>query len=149
MKPSEVVIEFLTAIETNNFKKAESLASDDFVIEGVGPTNFNRTEFLNVHRALNTGLPDFRFNHKIVKETGDQIEVTVQLSGTHKKDMQAPIPGLGTIKATNKQVRMPEEHVTVTIRNNKISKLRLQEVPGGGLAGLLKQIGVDVHETVH
>jgi hypothetical protein len=116
------------------------------VVEGVGPSTLNRTEFLNVHRSLNTGLPDFSFNHRIVKESGEQVEVKVRLTGTHKKDMHPPIPGLGTIKATNKQVRMPEENVSVTVKNNKITKVLLQQVPGGGLPGLLKQIGVDVHE---
>ena len=149
MKASEVINEFLSAIEKNDFKKAESYTSNDFVVEGVGPTNLNRTEFLNVHRSLNTGLPDFSFNHKIVKETGDQVDLKVKLTGTHKRDMQAPIPGLGTIKATNKNVRMPEENITATIKNDKITKIRVQQVSGGGLPGLLKQIGVDLHEHAH
>jgi hypothetical protein len=146
MKASEVVKDFLTAIEKNDFKKAESLASKSCMVEGVGPTNLNITEFLGVHRALNTGLPDFRFNHKITKETTDQVDVTVRLTGTHKKDMDAPIPGIGTIKATNKQVRMPEESVHFTVKNDKITNMRLQVVPEGGLPGLLKQIGVDIHQ---
>ena len=146
MKASEVVRDFFTAIEKNDFKKAESYASKNCIVEGVGPTNLNITEFLGVHRALNTGLPDFSFNHKIEKETTDQVDVKVRLTGTHKKDMQAPIPGLGTIKATNKQVKMPEEKVSVTVKNDKITNIRLQEVPNGGLTGLLKQIGVDIHQ---
>ena len=88
MKASEVVKEFLTNIEKNDFKKAENLTAKNFVVEGVGPTSLNITEFLGVHRALNTGLPDFRFNHKIERETTDQVNVTVQLSGTHKNDMR-------------------------------------------------------------
>ena len=146
MKASEVVKDFLTAIEKNDFKKAESLTSNDFSVEGVGPTNLNSSEFLGVHRALNTGLPDFSFNHKIISETTDQVNVSVRLTGTHKRDMNAPIPGLGTIKATNKQVRMPEENVRITVKNNKIAKVHVQEAPGGGLPGLLKQIGVDIHQ---
>jgi predicted ester cyclase len=146
MKPSEIVVNFFKAIEGNDFKTAESLASNDFVVEGVGPSNLSLTDFLNVHRALNSGLPDFSFNHKIVKESGDQIDAKVRLTGTHKKDMQAPIPGLSTIKATNKQVRMPEENVYATVKNNKITKVRVQQTPGGGLPGLLKQIGVELHE---
>ena len=146
MKPSEIVGNFLKAIEGNDFKTAESLTSNDFIVEGVGPSKLSRTEFLNVHRALNTGLPDFSFNHRIVKESGDQVDVKVRLSGTHKRDMQAPLPGLSTIKSTNRQVRMPEENVYVTVKNNKITKVRLEQIPGGGLPGILKQIGVELHE---
>ncbi|MCX6150403.1 MAG: ester cyclase [Ignavibacteriales bacterium] len=145
MKPSEIVNEFMTAIEKNDFKKAESLVSNDMVVEGITPTPLNSTEFLGTHRALNSGLPDFRFNHKIIKETPDNVDITVRLTGTHSKDMMPPIPGLGTIRATNKQVKMPEEKIGIKVKNNKITKVNLQSVPGGGLPGLLKQIGVDIH----
>jgi hypothetical protein len=146
MKPSEIVGNFINAIESNDFKTAENLTSNDFVVEGVGPSKFTRTEFLNLHRALNNGLPDFSFNHKIVKESGDQVDIRIRLTGTHKRDMQPPIPGISTIKATNKQIKMPEENVHLTVKNNKITRLRLEQIPGGGIAGLLKQIGVELHE---
>jgi hypothetical protein len=63
--------------------------------------------------------------------------------------MPAPIPGLHNIPATNKLLRMPEEKVTFTIKDNKIERVNLEQVPGGGLPGVLKQLGVEMPQEVH
>ncbi len=149
MKPSEIVDQFFQAVEMNNFNKAENLLSADFTLEGVTPIPLNKQEFLNVHRALNSSLPDFRFNHRLNKESAGEVGAIVCLSGTHTKDMQPPVPGLDVIRATNKRITMPEEKIRLQIKNNRISKAIVEPVPHGGLPGLLKQIGVDIHELVH
>lgn len=149
MKPSDVVSAFMRAVEADDFETASKYISDNFVMEGVGPTPLGKNEFLGAHRAFNTGLPDFAFNEKIIRETGNDVEVKVQLTGHHTKDMQPPIPGLGVIKATNNHVKMPEETLSATVKDDKISRVRLQQVPGGGLPGVLKQIGVDILTTSH
>lgn len=149
MKPSEIANQFFQAVEMNDFNKAGNLLSDDFTLEGITPTPLNKQEFLNVHSALNSGLPDFRFNHRIVKETANEVEVSVRLTGTHTKDMQPPIPGMELIRATNRIITMPEEKIRLLIKNNRVAKTFVEPVQNGGLPGLLKQIGVDIHEVVH
>ena len=94
-------------------------------------------------------MPDFKFNYKIGDVRDNIVETKVKLTGTHFKDMPAPAPGLHTIPATNKTLKMPEERVTFTIKDNKIDKLHLESVPGGGLPGVLKQLGVTMPVDVH
>jgi SnoaL-like polyketide cyclase len=144
MKPSEVVSSFMAAIEAENFTKAESLVSDKLEVHGVSPTPLGKKEYLGVHWALSSGLPDFKFNHKITKEEGDVVHHTVQITGTHTREMQAPIPGMQNIPATGKSVNMPEETVKITVAGDQIVRIDLQPVPDGGIPGLLKQIGVDL-----
>ncbi len=144
MKPSEVVMAALSAIESEDFIRVDQLFSDKLKVEGVGPVPLGKKEYLGVHRALSSGMPDFKFNHKIVKEDGPRVSMKVALTGTHTKEMKSPIPGLANIPATGKAVKMPEERVHITVENDKIVGIELEQVPNGGLPGLLKQIGVEI-----
>jgi hypothetical protein len=149
MGNEKIVEQFFREIEKNNFTVAETLVSENFEVVGVGPRPLGAREFLGAHKAMNTGMPDFKFNYKIGDVKGNVVEAKVKLTGTHFKDMPAPIPGLKTIPATNKTLRMPEERLTFTIKDNKIDKLHLESVPGGGLPGVLKQLGVEIPVDVH
>jgi hypothetical protein len=144
MENTKIVEEFFEAIEKNDFTRAESLVSQDFKVTGVGPEPLGVKEFLGAHRAFGQGMPDFRFNYKIGSESKNIVEARVKLSGTHTKDMPGPIPGVKTIPPTNRAVRMPEEKVRFTLKDNKIVSLNLEKVPGGGLPGVLKQLGVEL-----
>jgi hypothetical protein len=149
MEQEKIVESFFKAIEKNDFTAAESYLSNNFKVTGVGPDSLGAKEFLGVHRAFNTGMPDFKFNYKIGNVSKNIVETKVKLTGTHFKDMPAPIPGLHTIPATNKTIRMPEERVRFTLRDNKIESIHLESVPGGGLPGVLKQLGVEVPVDTH
>jgi|CZKP01.1.fsa_nt_gi hypothetical protein len=149
MEQNKIVESFFNAIEKNDFTTAESYLSSNFKVTGVGPDPLGAKEFLGVHKAFNKGMPDFKFNYKIGNVKNNIVETKVKLTGTHFKEMPAPIPGLHNIPATNKTLRMPEEKVTFTIKDNKIEKLHLESVPGGGLPGVLKQLGVEIPTEVH
>jgi hypothetical protein len=149
MEQNKIVESFFKAIEKSDFTTAESLVSNNFKVTGVGPDALGIKEFLGVHRAFNTGMPDFKFNYKIGNIRNNIVETKVKLTGTHFKDMPSPAPGFPTIPATNKTLRMPEEAVTFTIKDNKIENLQLETIPGGGLPGVLKQLGVEIPKEVH
>jgi hypothetical protein len=44
---------------------------------------------------------------------------------------------------------MPEEKVRFTFKDNKIESLNVESVTGGGIPGVLKQLGVDIPAEVH
>lgn len=146
MKASEVVNACFSALEKQDFTKAGSLLSDKLEVSDVAPEPLSKTDFLNVHRALFSGIPDFKFHHKIFKEEGNRIGVKVRITGTHNKEMRAPMPDLKNIPATGKAIKMPEEEVYLTAKEGKITRIELKQTPGGGLTGLLKQIGVTLPE---
>lgn len=70
----------------------------------------------------------------------------MRITGTHTKEMTAPIPGIKNIPATGKAVSMPEEEAYLTVKDGKIIRMELEKVPGGGLPGILKQIGAKIPE---
>jgi SnoaL-like polyketide cyclase len=149
MENEKIVESFFNAIEKSDFTTAESLVSNNFKVTGVGPEALGAKEFLGVHRAFNKGMPDFRFNYKIGSVSKNIVETKVKLTGTHFKEMPSPAPGFPNIPATNKTLRMPEEKVRFTFKDNKIESLHLESVPGGGLPGVLKQLGVEMPKEVH
>ena len=149
MENEKIAESFFNAIEKNDFTTAESYLSNNFKITGVGPEPLRAKEFLGVHRAFNTGMPDFKFNYKIGSVSKNIVETKVKLTGTHFKDMPSPAPGFPNIPATNKTLRMPEEKVRFTFKDNKIEALHIESVPGGGLPGVLKQLGVEIPKEVY
>lgn len=144
MGPANIVEEFLIAIEQRNFTKAEELLSGSFRVTGVGPDTLDGSDFMSIHRALGSGIPDFRFNYEFLKEKAGIVTVKFHITGSHTKSMPAPYAGLRTIAPTNKPINMPDETVVFNIRDNKIQRMQVEHVEGGGLPGLLKQIGVEL-----
>lgn len=52
--------------------------------------------------------------------------------------------GLPPIPETNKSVSLPKEHWEYVIKDNTIATIRVEQVAGGGIAGILQQLGVDI-----
>ena len=142
MSKVDIVQAFSDALEAKDFNKAASYLADDFVFVGPAPQPLGKQEFLAVQRACEEAFPDWSFNSHDEVEQGDRVVAAVQITGTHTRDLVLPIPGLPPIPATGKRVSLPEEHITFTFKGDTIASLTSDNVPGGGIPGLLAQIGV-------
>lgn len=149
MENAKIVEEVFSGMERNDYTKAESYASKDMKVTGVSPVPLGAKEFFGTMKALVTGIPDWKFNFKLGSESKNIIETKVRITGTHTKEIPSPLPGIKNVAATNKTVKMPEEKVTFTFNNNKITNINVEKVQGGGVPGLLKQLGVEVPTEVH
>ena len=149
MENSKIVEEALSAMERNDFAKAESYISKDMKVTGVIPQPLGGNEFIGTMKALVTGIPDWKFNYKIGSESKNMVETKLRITGTHTKELPSPMPGVNKIAATNKAIKMPEEKVTFTLNNGKIVNIKVEKVEGGGIPGLLKLLGVEVPKEVH
>src|SRR6266566_227099 len=74
-------------------------------------------------------------------EHGDTVTAAVQITGTHTRKLVVPMPGMPLIPPTGKKIALPEEHMTFTFKGDKIASLASDNVPGGGVLGVLAQIG--------
>jgi hypothetical protein len=149
MENSKIVEEVYSGMEKNDFTKAEYYASKDMKVTGPAPVPLGVKEFFGTMRALITGIPDWKFNYKIGSESKNIVETKVKITGTHTRELPSPLPGVKNIAATNKTVRMPEEKVTFKFDNGKIVNINVEKVEGGGIPGLLKQLGVEIPTEVH
>ncbi len=142
MTKTETAKAFSAALESRDFDRAASYMTDDFVFSGPVPQPIGKQEFIAVQSAFEDAFQDWSFNSHDEVEQGDKVVAAVQITGTHTRDLVLPMPGMPPIPATNKRVSLPVEHITFTFRGDKIASLTSDNVPGGGVPGVLQQIGV-------
>jgi hypothetical protein len=97
--------------------------------------------------AMVAGIPDWKFNASDYKQNGDKVTTVFQITGTQTRDLELPMPGFHKFPATGKHVALPKEGITITMKNGKISRLESAVVPGGGVNGVLAQLGVPKPQT--
>ena len=149
MENSKIVEEVLTGLERNDFTKVEPYFSNDMKVTGVTPVPLGVNEFFGTMKALVTGIPDWKFNYKIGSESKNIVEIKVKITGTQTREIPSFIPGVKNIAPSNRTIRMPEEKGTFTFNNGKIINFNSEKVAGGGVPGLLKQLGVEIPTEVH
>lgn len=142
MKHKQIVSEVVQELEKRHWDTVSNQLADNFTFSGAVPTPINKQQWLGVHRAIQTGIPDLKFNLHDVTEKGDKVIAKVQLSGTNSADMPAPIPGIKpVIPKTNKSIRLPEETLEFSFTGDKISGIYVKPVAHGGVSGVLEQLG--------
>jgi predicted ester cyclase len=144
MNAIEVVKAGIAAAESGDIAKYQTLLADDMVFAGPVPKPLSKQEFIGLQTALISAFPDWKFNASDFKENGDQVVVMVQITGTQTKELSLPMPGLPKIPPTGKHVSLPKEPTTFTVKNGKITRLETSAVAGGGVMGILTQLGVSL-----
>ncbi|HET6845752.1 MAG TPA: nuclear transport factor 2 family protein [Anaerolineales bacterium] len=142
MTAMDIVKEGLMAADSGNFGKLAELLADDMVFAGPVPEPVGKREFLAIQSAMQAGMPDWKFNATDFKEDGDKVTVTLQITGTQTAELKLPMPGMAPIPATGKRISLPKEPTTFTVKNGKVTRLESAAVPGGGVMGVLAQLGV-------
>ena len=140
----ETMKAFSAALEARDFEKAASYLSDDFVFSGPVPQPIGKQEFIAVQSAFSNAFEDWSFNSHDEVEQGEKAVAAVQITGTHTRDLVLPMPGMPTIPATHQKVSLPEEHLEFTFKGDMIASLTSDNVPGGGVPGVLQQIGIEL-----
>lgn len=149
MNPTAVVTAFMMALQAKDFDAAASYLSEDFEFSGYTPRPLNKQQFFIVMSELMSGLPNLAFNMHDVTELdetalGKRVQAAMQLRGTQTDSFQLPPLGLPIIPPLGKSVSLPEEHWEYVIRDSTIIRITVERAPGGGIPGLLHQLGVDV-----
>jgi len=144
MSAMDVVKEGLAATEAGDFGKLENLVADDFSMSGPIPMPVGKREFIGLMMAMVKAMPDWKFNASDLKENGDQVAVALRITGTHTGELQLPMPGMPAIPATGLKVSLPSEPSTFTVRDGKLTKLEVASIEGGGVMGILSQLGVNM-----
>ncbi|HEX7621749.1 MAG TPA: nuclear transport factor 2 family protein [Anaerolineales bacterium] len=144
MNAIDVVKAGLAASESGHPAKLGEYLSDDMVFAGPVPQPVGKREFIGLMTALVAAIPDWKFNAKDFKLNGDKVTVVAQITGTQTGELNLPMPGFHKFPATGKHIALPKEGMTVTVKNGKITRLESEVVPGGGVNGILAQLGVPI-----
>ena len=142
MNAVETVQAVIGAIEANDFARARSLLADDFTFGGAVPQPIGPDAWLGIHKSFNAAMPDFSFNASNFRDENGVAACQVQITGTQTQTLTLPIPGAPPIPPTGKRVSLPAEPIRATTHGDKLASITVTEIPGGGLPGLLAQLGV-------
>ena len=142
--PSNNVKNFMTALDDNNLESAAAYLADDFIFSGWTPKPLDKNGFFNLIGGIKEGIPGLAFNLHNVLEEGETITGNIHVTGYQTDSFIIPVLGTPPIPQTANSVSMPSEEVTYRVEHNLIILFDVEKVAGGGIVGLIKQLGIDL-----
>ena len=143
-KKIEIVRTFITALQSGDMDIATRTSAETFVVTGLFPRPLNRDEFLGVQSELLKSMSDFSYNLASERVVDRVVKATLRIEGMHQHDLALPLFGLQTIPATGLAVALPQVHVVFLVEGEQVGAMDVERVPGGGLEGLLQQVGAEL-----
>lgn len=144
MNATDAVKTCITALQSGDIELAANTLSDDFLLIGIAPNPLRKNEFLALQGELLTAMPDFSYNLLGIQKENRDVIALIQITGTHTGDLTLSVLGLPTIQATNIAVTLPQVQVAFQIEEGKVLGMQVEAVPGGGIEGLLQQVGAEL-----
>ncbi len=146
MSAIDIVNTFLTALQSGDMELAANTMSDDFTMSGFAPQTLNKNEFLVTHSNLLAAMPDFSYNmtSEQVEENG-AVQTEIEITGTQLNPLTLTILGIQTIPETGLAVTLAQTQTTFKVNSeNQVTSMAMQPIAGGGLEGLLQQVGAEL-----
>lgn len=143
MDAKTTVQTLLDSVQKADFEKAKALLSDDFeFISGPVPEPINREAWLRMSRSLKKAFPDLDYRFHVEGADGNIVRITAKPKGTHSNELDVSAMNMGVIPATKKSFISPHERGKVMVRGGKVTSWVVESIAGGGLMGILGQLGV-------
>lgn len=142
MEPQELADAFVSAFNAGDYEGVMGYLTDDFTFSGPVPEPVNAQAWLGLARAMEVGMPDTDFHLHTMGVEGNVVKTGTQVTGTHTGDLDLTPMGFGVIPATGKSFSLPHEEGRLTVEGDKISSYHINVEEGGGLMGILAQLGV-------
>ncbi len=139
----DTVRAFVTAIDDNQKDGMAGVLSDDFQFSGWTPKPLNKADFLVTMQELKSGMPGLMFNLHNLAEQGNMVTGSIQIAGYQSDAFSIPPLSLPPVPQMARSVSLPVEDVVYTLEGDKIMRWNVQHVVGGGITGLLHQLGFD------
>jgi hypothetical protein len=144
MSAVEIVKTFITALQSEDLGLAADYMTDDFEMTGWTTNPIGKTEFLAMQSQLNSAMPDFSYNLSNEHRAEDVVKALIRITGTHSQDLSLPTFGIPLIPYTGIAIDLPQVSVEFALNNSQVRAMRVEPVAGGGLNGLLQQIGTEL-----
>ncbi|HEY3312420.1 MAG TPA: ester cyclase [Anaerolineales bacterium] len=131
-------------LESKDLKGLEALFADDFRAKG-GSLELTKQQTLGYLQIFFTAFPDHSFGFADFEEKGDLICCTGQETGIHKGVLDLNPFGMPvSLSPTGKTFKLPKSVFTFHVAADKVSYFSEETIKGGGLAGILEQLGVEL-----
>jgi len=144
MNQREIVQTLLDSVQKGDFVRAKSLLADDFRFSGPVPEPIDRDGWMIINTNLKKAFPNLDYHFRVDGTDGNVVKISAELKGTQSGILDLSPLGLGVIPATNKSFATPHEHGQATVKYDKVVSWVVEPIEGGGLMGILAQLGIPV-----
>ena len=147
MNPREIVQALLDSVQRGDFQKTRFLVSKDCQFSGLVPELLKCEEWIGINQNLKKACPNLDYHFHVDRVdglNGHLVKISAELKGTQSCILDLSPVGLGISPATDKSFAVPREHVKVIIRDSKVASWVAEPIEGGGLMGILSQLGLTV-----
>src|SRR5260370_11195297 len=113
---TQIVTDFMEALETKQFEKAATYLADDFRFIGWSPLPLNKDQFIKVSSELAYGMPNLSYNfhdlHEVdaLAEEGIRERAAIRVTGTQVNEFVLVPLGLPPIPQMAQSVALPDDH---------------------------------------
>ena len=145
MDAIDTVKTLITALQSGDMNLAADTLADDFTERGLTAQTLDKSAFLALQSALLAAMPNFSYNLTDVREEDGKVIAHIRISGTQLNELVLPpVLGVPTIAPTGLDVDLPQVAATYTVVGEKVAAMLVESVAGGGLDGLLQQVGTEL-----
>lgn len=129
-------------LESRELQGLQALLADDFRAKGA-TLELTKQQILGYLQIFFTAFPDLRFNFTDFEEKEGLIYCTSQETGTHTGVLDLNPFGMPVLlPPTGKSFKLPKSVFAFHVVGDKVMYLNEEAVKGGGMAGILEQLGV-------
>jgi len=142
MSSYEVAKKAADLLESRDLKGLQALLADDFRAKGA-TVELTKQQTLGYLRLFFTAFPNHLFNFTDFEEKGDLVHCIGQETGTHKGVLDLNPFGMPvSLPPTGKSFTLLKSTFTFRVAGDKVRYFGEEAMKGGGLAGILEQLGV-------
>lgn len=142
MRSLEIAKRAADMLESRDLKGLQAILADDFRAKGA-TMELTKQQILGYLQIFFVAFPDHHFGFADFEEKGDLIYCTGQEKGTHKGILDLnPFGMLISLPPTGKSFKLPKSVFTFRVAGDKVTYYSEETMKGGGLAGILEQLGV-------
>ena len=142
MDAKATVQTLMDAVQKGDFEKAQSTLADDFQFSGPVPQPISGQAWMGMSASLKAAFPDLNYQFKVEGVNGDTVNISAQLKGTHKGNLDLTAMGMGVIPPTNKTFAATHEKGEASVHDGKVKTWAMKSTEGAGLMAILGQLGV-------
>jgi hypothetical protein len=144
MSNLEVAQKLSETLEARDLAGLHPLLSDDFVAKGPS-FELNKPQTLGYLQIMFTAFPDHRFGLTDFREEGELVYCTSHERGTHTGVLDLKPLGMSvSLPPTGRPFALPEFTISIRAVDNRVVYFAEEDVPGGGMTGILQQLGASV-----
>lgn len=144
LSSGDFVRKVLMLVETGYFRQASVHLADDFRLSGPLPGPLDKAGFLDLMQSLLGAFPDWKFRVADVRGEDGVQRLKLHIKGTNTGRIDVPSLGIHDVAPTGKHIELPEEPCEARLSGGKLSSLKIDPVPGGGMQGLFAQLGMEL-----